>query len=115
MNKRLEPLRQQKSSALVSMLLLKLIMDAVIPAHPGKRARACVCVCVCGGGGGGGGGEDKPWAWGRRKRDDCWDCSTSSLPKNEQNLKLIKIQIKLKSNKSLHHYYGLTFALRVND
>ena len=27
----------------------------------------------------------------------------------------VKIQIKLKSNKSLHHYYGLTFALRVND
>ena len=25
----------------------------------------------------------------------------------------VKIQIKLKSNKSLHHYYGLTFALRV--
>ena len=50
-NKRLEPLRQQKSSALASILLLKLIMDAVMPAHPGKRA----CVCVGGGGGGGGG------------------------------------------------------------
>ena len=80
------------------------------------QARACVCVCVWGGGRGR--GQDKRWAWGVREKKRRWllglvDIITKEWAPNEQNLKLVKIQIKLKSTKSLHHYYGLTFALRV--